>query len=81
MQCQLNEATTPLYDTVATLLTLPNADDFVDFKELKLTVTDNGYTVIDNENGVLVQVALYWNNNIAGLDQYRTYLISILSQQ
>ena len=80
LQCQLNEATTPLYDTVATLLTLPNANDFVDFKELKLTITDNGYTVIDNENGVPVQVALYWNNNIAGLDQYRMYLISMLSQ-
>lgn len=78
--CQLTEATTPLYDTVATLLTLPNANDFVDFKELNVTVTNNGYTVIDNENGVPIQVALYWNNNIAGLDQYRTYLISILSQ-
>ena len=78
-QCQLNVATSPLYDTVATLLTLPNAEDYVDFRTLKLTVTSQGYTVIDDRTGVATQVALYWKGDIVGLDQYRMYLASTLS--
>lgn len=78
-QCQLNVATSPLYDTVATLLTLPNAEDYVDFKTLNLRVTGQGYTVIDEQAGVPTQVALYWKGDIVGLDQYRMYLASTLS--
>ena len=75
--CQLDVATSPLYDTVATLLALPSAGDYVDFKMLNLTVTDDGYTVIDNQAGVLTQVALYWKDN--GLDKYRSFLVDMLS--
>ena len=79
LQCQLDVATTPLYDTVATLLALPNVEDFIDFKMLNLTVTSSGYTVIDNKAGVPTQVALYWNRDIIGLDQYRKFLADVLS--
>ena len=75
--CQLDVATSPLYDTVATLLALPSAGDYVDFKMLNLTVTDDGYTVIDNQAGVLTQVALYWKDNT--LDKYRSFLVDMLS--
>ena len=78
--CQLNVATYPLFDTVATLLTLPTVYNFITFERLNLTVTADGYTVIDNEAGVPTQVALYWNSNILGLDQFRMYLVSILSK-
>jgi inosine-uridine nucleoside N-ribohydrolase len=77
--CQLDVATSPLYDTVATLLALPSAGDYVDFKMLNLTVTDDGYTVIDNQAGVLTQVALYWKDNTVGLDKYRRFLVDMLS--
>ena len=80
LPCQLNVATSPLYDTVATLLALPNADNFVEFKMLKLSVTTKGYTVIDDHAGVLTQVALYWNEDIVGLDQYRMFLVGVLSK-
>lgn len=79
LSCQLNSATSPLYDTVATLLTLPNAKDFVDFKTLNLRVTSDGYTVIDNNKGTPTQVALYWKDDTVGLNQYREFLISALS--
>lgn len=78
-QCQLNVATSPLYDSVATLLTLPNAENYLDFKILNLRVTSQGYTVIDDQAGVPTQVALYWKGNTVGLDQYRMYLANILS--
>lgn len=78
--CQLNVSTYPLFDTVATLLTFPTVYNFVIFKELNLTVTADGYTVIDNNIGVPTQVALYWKDNITGLDQYRMYLVSQLSK-
>lgn len=78
--CQLNVATYPLFDMVATLLTLPTVHNFITFERLNLTVTADGYTVIDNKTGVPTQVALYWNDNVIGLDQYRAYLVSILSK-
>jgi inosine-uridine nucleoside N-ribohydrolase len=76
LPCQLNDATSPLYDTVATLLTFPFAVDYVDIKTLNLRVTSDGYTVIDDQTGTPTQVALYWNK---GLDQYRRFLVSTLS--
>lgn len=79
LPCQLNEATSPLYDTVATLLTLPNAGDFIDFKMLNLRVTSDGYTVIDDKEGTPTLVALYWRKDLIGLDQYRMFLVSMLS--
>jgi inosine-uridine nucleoside N-ribohydrolase len=79
LQCNLNEATSPLYDTVATLLTLPNAGNFIDLKMLNLRVTSDGYTVIDDREGTPTQVALYWNKDLVGLNQYRMFLVSALS--
>ena len=79
LQCNLNVATSPLYDTVATLLTLPNAGDFIDFKMLNLRITGDGYTVIDDNEGTPTQVALYWNKDLVGLDHYRMFLVSALS--
>ena len=76
--CHLDVATSPLYDTVATLLALPNASDYVDLRVLNLTVTNNGYTVIDNQAGVPTQVALYWKDGTVGLDQYRGFLVDTL---
>ena len=81
LPCQLDKASSPLYDTVATLLALPNAGDFIDFKILDLTVTNEGYTVIDDNAGAPTQVALYWKQNTVGLDRYRVYLVNILSNE
>ena len=80
LECRLNEATSPLYDTVATLLALPNAIDYLDLTELKLTVTDAGYTVVDDKNGVQVKVALNWNNNNEALYKFLNYLVMVFSQ-
>ena len=79
LPCQLNTATSPLYDAVATLLTLPNVNDFVVFQTLNLTVTSDGHTVIDNNSGVSTQVALYWKSDTTGLDQFRKFLVDVLS--
>jgi inosine-uridine nucleoside N-ribohydrolase len=76
--CHLNIATISLPDTVATLLTLPNFADFVDLETLNLVVTDEGYVKINNTNGVSTQVALYWKENLVGLNNFRRYMISML---
>jgi inosine-uridine nucleoside N-ribohydrolase len=76
--CHLNIATISLPDTVATLLTLPNFADFVDLETLNLVVTDEGYVKINNTNGVSTQVALYWKENLVGLNNFRRYMISTL---
>ena len=78
LECELNQKSSPMYDTVATLLALPEVNDFVDFKTLNLRVTSDGHTVVDNNGGVAVQVALYWKNNTVGLDQYLKHLIDVL---
>lgn len=46
---------------------------------LNLTVTSKGYTVIDNQSGAPTQVALYWDNDTVGLDQFRQFLVNKLS--
>jgi len=50
----------------------------VEFKTLDLTVTSDGHTIVDNQGGLAVQVALYWKNNTVGLDQFRKYVIDVL---
>ena len=76
--CHLDVATVLLPDIVATLLTLPNVADFVDLEERNLVVTDEGYVKINNTNGVPTQVALYWKENVVGLNNFRRYATTTL---
>lgn len=80
MNCDFknSHATPTLYDTVATLLNLPVVNDYIILKELKITVTDDGHTVVNNETGTPVEVALYWQEN-QGLSRYDTYLTNVLA--
>ena len=78
--CQLNVSTRAVWDSVATLLNLPNANDFLVFQQLNLTVTDDGFTVMDNKDGVPTKVALYWKGGDVGLSAFRNYFISVLSK-
>ena len=78
MNCELKVTTPVFFDTVAVLLTFPIADDYVIFKELNITVTEDGYTKVDNTTGSPTDVALYWQENV-GLDNFRLYLTEILS--
>ncbi len=80
MSCEFksSKASPTLYDTVATLLNLPVVNDYVVLKELNITVTADGYTKIDNKNGVPVLVALYWQEN-QGLSRYETFLTDTLA--
>lgn len=59
--CFFKVGTPILYDTVATLLTMPaTAAEFIIYKDMKLSVNETGYTVVDDDQGVLTSVALYW---------------------
>ena len=80
LNCSLDVSTRAVWDSVGTLLTLPKADDFLVFKRLNLTVTDDGYTIIDDSGGTPTEVALYWKDN-GGLDSFREYFISVLSRK
>ena len=52
-----------LFDTNAVLLMLPEAKDYIDFQELRLSVDDKGYMIIiDDEHGLPVPVALTFYN-------------------
>ena len=66
-----------LFDTNAVLLMEPEAKDFIDFQELRLSVNDKGYTVIDNDHGAAVQVALNWKSN--GLESFEEKLAKVLT--
>ena len=78
VECELTSASSLMCDTVGTLISLPTANTYVTFKQLSITVTDDGHTIVD-KSGVPTQVALYWNNNTIGLDQYRNYMVSVIS--
>ncbi len=51
---------TTLFDTVAVYLAAE--EDLVEMRELPLRVTDDGYTVIDTENGRPVNCAVAWKD-------------------
>ena len=75
--CSAKTAYPVLYDTNAVLLMLPEAKDFIEFQELRLSVNSTGYTKVDNENGVPVQVALNWKSN--GLQNFEESLAKALT--
>lgn len=75
--CTAKEVYPVLFDTNAVLLMLPEAKDFIDFQELRLSISDKGYTEIDNEHGVPVQVALNWQSK--GLEDFEQSLAKVLT--
>ena len=67
----------PLFDTVAVLLMLPNAEEFITFKELNISVTTDGFTKVDDTSGTPTQVALSWNNS-SSVELFEEYITEIL---
>jgi inosine-uridine nucleoside N-ribohydrolase len=63
---------TTLFDTVAVYLAAE--EDLVEMRELPLRVTDDGYTIIDRENGRPVNCAVSWKD----LEAFKRRLVSIL---
>ena len=79
IQCKGPVRTDPpvLFDTVGTLLLLPNASSYIVIQELKLSVNTNAYTVIDGSHGAPVNVALSWQKT-DGLHNFETYMVNVL---
>ena len=75
--CSAKSVYPVLFDTTAVLLMLPEAKDYIDFEELCLSIDNNGYTKVDNEHGVPVQVALNWQSN--GLEKFEESLAKTLT--
>lgn len=75
--CTAKQVYPILFDTNAVLLMLPEAKDYIEFQELRLTVDSRGYTDIDNNRGVPVQVALNWKSN--GLQNFEESLAKVLT--
>lgn len=65
-----------LFDTVAVYLAMPGKKDLVRFEDLKIDVTDDGFTKID-ANGAKMNVAVDWTD----LDAYRDLLTKILTAE
>ena len=59
----LSKVSTTLFDAVA--VHLAAGGDLVDLEELPITVTNDGYTIIDRENGRPVNCAITWKNQEA----------------
>ena len=79
--CQLELGTIALPDPVAVLLALPNDTDFVEFKDLPLVVTEDGYIHVNSTGGVSTRVALTWKGgDSVGLPEYRDYITRVLSK-
>ena len=55
-----SRVSTTLFDTVAVYAAY--TQDFLVMEDLPLRVTDDGYTVVDNENGRLVHCAIKWKD-------------------
>ena len=73
--CDLKVETPVLYDAVATLLAMPKVSaEFVVFKNMMLCVNETGYTVVDEQGGVPISVALSWK------DQGQLYFADLLAK-
>lgn len=62
------------YDVVAAYMT--TSLDFLRITTVPLTVTSDGYTVVDKVNGSKVDAALNWSNEQKFLD----YAVSIITK-
>mgnify|MGYP000434754032 FL=1 len=69
-------ASSTLYDTVAIYLAYPGDRPLVEFEQLKIAVTDDGYTRID-DSGTPMSVATRWKD----LDGFRDLLVRVLIGQ
>ena len=78
-ECNFNVTTPVFYDAVTTVVALTEAEEFIVFSELKITVNSTGFTNIDNNVGVPVSVALDWMNGVEGLDGFREFLVDQLT--
>jgi inosine-uridine nucleoside N-ribohydrolase len=75
---QLEEltASSTLFDTVAIYLAYPGERPLVEFEQLKIVVTDDGHTRID-DSGTPMLVAARWKD----LDGFRDLLVNVLIGQ
>jgi len=64
-----------LFDTVA--IHLASSTQFLKMEKMPVTVRDDGFTVIDKENGAPFNVAIDWLN----LDAYAAFLVNVLTQE
>ena len=76
--CHLNTSTVALPDTVAVLLALPNATDYVNMYNMNLIATVDGHVKVDDNEGAPTQVALDWKGNLVGLNSFKQHLTNTL---
>ena len=76
-RCDPKVSPFPLFDTVGVLLSLANAEEFITFKELNISVTTSGFTEIDDISGRPVLVALFWkdSNSVNLFEEYMTNIL------
>lgn len=78
-RCDPKGSPFPLFDTVAVLLALSNAKEFITFKELNISVTASGFTKVDDTSGTPTQVALSWKNS-SSIELFEEYMTNILCE-
>ena len=64
--CRLNVASDPWYDSVAAFLVEEHPEELLQIEVLKISVTDQGYTVVDDKSGTLMYVATGWRPDEGG---------------
>ena len=61
-----------LFDTVAVFLSF--STEFLKMEKMKISVNDKGFTVKDNEKGILAKIAIEWKD----LEGYKAWLVERL---
>ena len=60
IECRPKSATTLCYNPVAAFLVEEHPEELLQFEVLKISVTDQGYTVVDDKSGTSMYVATSW---------------------
>ena len=76
--CTPQVHTDVFYDVVGTFLAHPDPQTLLNIQPLKIWVTDDGYTVVDDAKGTPMEVALTWKAN--GLHQLQALFTTAVTK-
>jgi inosine-uridine nucleoside N-ribohydrolase len=78
--CHPNEATGIWFDVVASFLVGENPEELLQFEVLKITVTSDGHTVVDDKSGTSMYVATGWCPDKGGPDELAKLFTDIVTK-
>lgn len=77
--CQPNVASDVWFDAVAAFLVEEHPEELLQFEVLKITVTSDGHTVVDDKSGTSMYVATGWRPDEGGPHQFGNVYIGVVN--